>query len=119
MSRTLFCCEKGPRRIRPRHCELMLLASCAMTCAASKILADDSLTNQPPPFKKLRYDESYEYLSDPAHRSEYALHLLGRWANSKARIGVFGSGKVIGCFQKKNENHEEIPQRDTRPIYQR
>jgi len=49
----------------------MLLASCAMTCAASKIPADDSLTNQPPPFKKLRYDESYEYLRDPALRSEY------------------------------------------------
>ncbi|HEY4415295.1 MAG TPA: alginate export family protein, partial [Verrucomicrobiae bacterium] len=34
--------------------------------------ADDAVTlAPPPPFKKLRYDENYEYLRDPALRSDY------------------------------------------------
>jgi len=34
-------------------------------------MAADPSTSEPPPFKKLRSDESYEYLRDPARRSDY------------------------------------------------
>ncbi len=32
---------------------------------------DSTPPPSPPPFQKLRYDESYEYLRDPSRRSDY------------------------------------------------
>jgi hypothetical protein len=48
----------------------MALTACAAALAICPVRADDTPPNQPPPFKKLRYDESYEYLRDPSQRSD-------------------------------------------------
>ena len=46
---------------------------CALTlCVIPQVKAADSpSTPAPPAFKKLRYDESYEYLRDPSRRADY------------------------------------------------
>ncbi len=43
----------------------------AATLAIGRVMADPSPTNPPPPFKQLRYDESYAYLRDDSRRSDY------------------------------------------------
>jgi len=49
----------------------MRLTACTVTFTISQVMADNSSTNQPPPFKQLRYDESYAYLRDASRRSDY------------------------------------------------
>jgi len=49
----------------------MRLTACTVTFTICQLKADNSSTSQPPPFKQLRYDESYEYLRDPSRRSDY------------------------------------------------
>src|SRR5229473_2237813 len=49
----------------------MRLTACTVSFTICQLKADNSSTSQPPPFKPLRYDESYEYLRDPSRRSDY------------------------------------------------
>src|SRR5882724_2027771 len=56
---------------RVTECYSAWIALVATMCASWTALADDSLANQLPPFKKLRYDENYAYLRDPANRTEF------------------------------------------------
>ena len=57
--------------IKQCNCRWMVLAVWGTICVTHTILAADSSTNQPPPFKQLRYDESYLYLRDSTRRGDY------------------------------------------------
>ena len=48
-----------------------MLGVWATTWANYSLLAADASTDQAPPFKQLRYDENYEYLSNITRRSDY------------------------------------------------
>src|SRR5438552_11803126 len=58
-----------------RHClglaGRLAVASLAVAGTLQTQADDSAAPASPPPFKKLRYDENYEYLRDPSRRSDY------------------------------------------------
>jgi len=59
-----------PRRNAIGQASLLLPALISLSFAQARA-EDTASTPAPPPFKQLRYDESYAYLQDPARRSDY------------------------------------------------
>src|SRR2546426_8202914 len=47
------------------------LTACTAIFAVSQVMADNASTNEPPPFKQLRYDESYAYLRESSRRADW------------------------------------------------
>ena len=69
MRRTLFFMGNGPG---PHGLLSRLFRAALVFATALRTFADDTASLQPPPaFKKLRYDESYQYLRDPSQRSDF------------------------------------------------
>src|SRR5437867_4237624 len=50
---------------------LLVITTLAIRGDLQAQMADSTASLGPPPFKKLRYDENYEYLRDPLRRADY------------------------------------------------
>src|SRR6185436_13627650 len=73
-STNLICrCRKieGTSRMTGKHRLGLLVIGLTLIRTASGQAADSTPSLNPPPFKQLRYDESYAYLRDSARRSDY------------------------------------------------
>ncbi len=70
-----------------------------LTACLPRAHAEDPSLPSPPPFKQLRYDESYSYLRDSSKQSDlFAAHqlLAGLEAARNRYAGFFGLG--CDCF---------------------